>query len=319
MTETEHSEQTTSELQKVADANQGSEGSSSFRRCVDCMSQISEEAKKCHVCHSFQHKGRHFLSLAPALSLLVAILALAPTTVSVIGKAISEKEPRYSVLTFYADNIAGPNGHILNPLDFAINAQITNLSEETLIVDDSLSCQTRKGVWKAPSEISSSEDGLPMALAGDRSGFALYFENAEKQLIPAKSTQTISWQVTDDQFVELNTWSTWQTVGLTKFAARDLGAFYQAIINEFELSRSSAGEREFPRGANFDGESLASFFLNLDCDISLENSYSEVSEELHLEFVVEYSGDGGNYPTWQIGKNIGGGFGNGPGGSNGDG
>jgi len=146
---------------------------------------------------------------------------------------------------------------------------------------------------------------------GQVAGFDLYFENAEKSVILAHSTQTISWQVTDDQFVELDPWSTWQTVGLTKFAARDLGAFYQAIINEFEESKNEAGEREFPRGESFDGENLASFFLNLDCDISLENSYSEVSEELHLEFVVEYSGDGANYPNWRIGKNIGGGFGNG--------
>lgn len=315
MTETEYSEQATSKHQEVADADQGSEGSGSIRRCVDCTSRISEEAKKCPACHSFQHKGRHFLSLAPALSLLVAILALAPATVSVIAKAISGKEPRYSVLTFYADNISGPNGHVLDPLDFAISAQITNLSDETLIVGDSLTCRTREGISEAPSEISHSEDGLPIILVREVAGFDLYFENAEKSLIPANSTQTISWQVTDDQFVEINPWSTSQRMGLKKFAARDLDAFYQVIINEFEVSRISAGEREFPRGVNFDGEYLASFFLNLDCDISLENSYSEVSEELHLEFVVEYSGDGGNYPTWQIGKNIGGGFGNGAGGS----
>ncbi|MDU8926818.1 hypothetical protein RXV86_05440 [Alisedimentitalea sp. MJ-SS2] len=252
MTETGSAEKATSEQQEAADVDRGSKGSDSFRNCVDCMSRISEEAKKCPVCHSFQHKGRHLLSLAPALSLLVAILALMPATVSIIAKTLSEKEPRYSVLTFFADNISGPNGHILDPLDFAISAQITNLSDETLIVDDSLTCRTREGVWETASEVSTSnsEDEVQVAVVRESAGFELHFENAEKSLIPALSTQTISWQVTDDQFVEINPWSTWQTVGLTKFAARDLGAFYKAIINEFEESRIE--NREAMRaGENF--------------------------------------------------------------------
>ena len=283
-------------------------------QCVDCKSRISVDAHKCPVCHSFQHRGRHFMTLAPSLSLIVAIIALLPATVNLLVSSLSDKSPRYNVLTFYPNNIAGENGEMLQPVDFSINAQVTNLSDETLIVDDSLTCATREGVQVAEELLSTEEpqslfpEPIIVAPSG---GFELYFENSEKTVIPARSTQTVSWSVRDEQYVELYGWSTTRYGGETTFSETELELFYDAILAEFADVRELSSNDHFPRGALIEEEEVVSFFLNLDCSFDIENSSAIASEELHLEFVFEFSGDTGVFPRWRIGKNIGGGFGNG--------
>lgn len=294
------------------------------RTCVDCSLSISASARKCPHCHSYQKKWRHVLTLAPAFSLLVAILALLPTTVALIVGLFSERTPQYSVLTFSVDNIAGPNGRLDPPLDFSIEAQLTNLSDEALVVDDSLECNLREAPTVQPqapeSEANQQDPSFPTVVIIRQVGFELYFENSEKTVIAPRSTETVSWEITDDQFLEFNPYETWDSVDLVKFSRNDLHTFYDHILYEFEPLRDPALEWMFPRDSRHEDNMLSAFFLNLDCGFQLENAYGSVNEQLHLEFELEYSSgsfsvDQGVYPRWHIGKNIGGwgGFGNGAG------
>lgn len=284
-----------------------------FHECVDCKSKISADAKKCAVCHSFQHRGRHLLSLAPTLSLIVAIIALLPATVSLVTSTLTDKSPEYNVLSFFSDNIAGPNGRIPQVVDFSISAQITNLSEETLIIDDSLQCYTRENIFFNKAKTPSEKTDVIIVVVPDQAGFELYFENTVKTVIPAHTTHTVSWSVTDETYVELDTWHTSKEDRMTKYSASDLEKFYMSILAEFADAKTLKFPDNFPRGVEIEEGEVKSFFLNLDCTFLLENSVSEKYEELHLEFVYEFSGKQGIYPRWSIGKNIGGGFGNGAG------
>lgn len=252
--------------------------------------------------------------MVPALSLIVTIVALLPSTVDRLVDALADKSPRYSVLTFFVDNVANLDGEVDADADFSIGVQVTNLNNAALIIDDSLWCYTREGIVFEEATVQSDNPELAGTRVAYSARFNLYLENLEKTVVPAFSTATVQWEVTEEQYLELNAYSAGQ-LG-SQFARNGLPDFYAAVLQVFEPVRSGVSEENFPRGAYFAGETLASFFLNFDCDFEVENAFGVAVEELHLEFVYESTGQEGVFPRWKIGKNVGdggGGFGNGSG------
>lgn len=244
--------------------------------------------------------------MVPFVGLLVGAVTFGPVVIFTWEKISSLYEPRFDIITFSAENVSNANGNIRNKPNFGISVQVINLSDKKLIIDDSLFCNIRDSVYykRKENNIEKSDD---YKIFKDRGfGFNIYLENTNKMILEPGETKTSTWSTNDS--ISLEYYGNQNDT--LKYDNNNVRDFYIQIISDIKPIVSLWPNINLPRGSgqNKDGE-LIEFFLNLDCQLEIDQTLNEI----HLEFVYENAGRQGNYPRWSVGKNISSGAGNGGG------
>lgn len=309
-------EKTTNDLKPELNEEQSGEAENP-KLCIACKQEILHGATKCYFCHSNQGWERHISGFVPALSLVVAIIAITPNVLNQIEKSLRRDGPNYEVLTFFADMPVNSDGTPKLKPEFQIGAQIRSLDTDTLIVDDSLHCEFRNGIERIDhaAEITRSQTNTskPIIVSNDWYWPYLYLENEVKSLIHAEQTVSVIWGISPNSSLEYENES-----NSSKYQTGQELSFYSDVLNDLQriVPKTAADlEENDDHFLELDDQGkIISLSLHFDCRFSIGDTFGTKEHELHLEIFYEVSGsEGGDYPRWTLGKNIGGGAGNGAG------